>query len=72
MQDQNLPLATADTHYPLEVRGLSSPLLELARADGKGGEGGVIGTVRRMDAAIEPYLIGIWQRRCREPAWAAV
>ncbi|OHY59221.1 hypothetical protein BB780_03250 [Stenotrophomonas maltophilia] len=29
-------------------------------------------TVRRMDAPTEPYLIGIWQRRRREPAWAAV
>ncbi|MBA0281673.1 hypothetical protein D7Y44_01635 [Stenotrophomonas maltophilia] len=28
--------------------------------------------VSRMDAAAKPYLIGIWQRRCREPAWAAV
>jgi len=28
--------------------------------------------VRGMDAAAKPYLIGIWQRRCREPAWAAV
>jgi len=25
-----------------------------------------------MDAVAEPYLIGIWQFRCREPAWAAV
>ncbi|WP_206746802.1 hypothetical protein, partial [Stenotrophomonas maltophilia] len=25
--------------------------------------------VSRMDAAAKPYLIGIWQRRCREPAW---
>ena len=30
------------------------------------------GTLCRMDAAVEPYLFEIWQRRCREPAWAAV
>ncbi|WP_251275386.1 hypothetical protein, partial [Enterobacter hormaechei] len=29
-------------------------------------------TVRRMDAPTEPYLMKICQRRCREPAWAAV
>jgi len=28
--------------------------------------------VSRMDAAAKPYLMEIWQRRCREPAWAAV
>ncbi len=37
------------------------------RRDGSGGRG-----VSRMDAATEPYLMEIWQRRCREPAWAAV
>ncbi|CRD62359.1 hypothetical protein BN126360411 [Stenotrophomonas indicatrix] len=36
------------------------------------GRVGFAGVVRRMDAAAKPYLIGIWQRRCREPAWAAV
>ncbi|PSD22422.1 hypothetical protein C7E13_16220, partial [Stenotrophomonas maltophilia] len=25
-----------------------------------------------MDAAAKPYLMEICQRRCREPAWAAV
>ncbi|PPU54901.1 hypothetical protein XdyCFBP7245_16105 [Xanthomonas dyei] len=30
------------------------------------------GTFGGMDAAKEPYLFGIWQFRCREPAWAAV
>ncbi|WP_372362841.1 hypothetical protein ACCQ10_09065 [Xanthomonas sp. NCPPB 1325] len=30
------------------------------------------GTLSGMDAAPEPYLFGMWQRRCREPAWAAV
>lgn len=25
-----------------------------------------------MDGATKPYLMKIWQRRCREPAWAAV
>ncbi|WP_216655095.1 hypothetical protein, partial [Stenotrophomonas maltophilia] len=29
-------------------------------------------TVGAMDGAIEPYLMEICQRRCREPAWAAV
>ena len=30
------------------------------------------GPLGAMDGAHEPYLIGIWQFRCREPAWAAV
>ena len=38
----------------------------------RGGAGWVGGTLHRMDAVAEPYLIGIWQFRCREPAWAAV
>jgi len=25
-----------------------------------------------MDTAAKPYLMEIWQRRRREPAWAAV
>ena len=38
----------------------------------RGRSGWVRGGVRGMDAAAKPYLIGIWHRRCREPAWAAV
>ena len=38
----------------------------------RGRSGWVRGGVSRMDAAAKPYLMGIWQRRCREPAWAAV
>ncbi|WP_408022901.1 hypothetical protein, partial [Stenotrophomonas geniculata] len=38
----------------------------------RGREGGLRRGVSRMDAATEPYLMEIWQRRCREPAWAAV
>ena len=38
----------------------------------EGRYGWVGGTRHRMDAVAEPYLIGIWQFRCREPAWAAV
>lgn len=37
-----------------------------------GGAGWVRGGLRGMDAADKPYLMEIWQRRCREPAWAAV
>ncbi|WP_220084147.1 hypothetical protein, partial [Stenotrophomonas maltophilia] len=37
-----------------------------------GGANGLHGGVSRMDAATEPYLMKICQRRCREPAWAAV
>ena len=36
------------------------------------GAGGLAGPLGAMDGANEPYLIGIWQFRCREPAWAAV
>jgi len=38
----------------------------------RGRAGGLGRGVRAMDGAAKPYLIGIWQRRCREPAWAAV
>ena len=43
-------------------------IAEICRRRGGSGCGGV----SRMDAATEPYLMEIWQRRCREPAWAAV
>ncbi len=36
----------------------------------RGGSG--CGGVSAMDGATEPYLRKICQRRCREPAWAAV
>ena len=38
----------------------------------RGRAGGLGRGIRAMDGAAKPYLIGIWQRRCREPAWAAV
>ncbi|MEL6097767.1 hypothetical protein, partial [Stenotrophomonas maltophilia] len=36
----------------------------------KGRAGGLRRGVSAMDGAIEPYLMKICQRRCREPAWA--
>ncbi len=57
-----------DSDGDLSTHGGIYPIAEICQRWGGVGVRGV----SRMDAAAKPYLIGIWQRRCREPAWAAV
>ncbi len=52
----------------LSTHGGIYPIAEICRRWGGVGVRGV----SRMDAAAKPYLMEIWQRRRREPAWAAV
>ncbi|MEW2986109.1 hypothetical protein AB1A91_21610, partial [Stenotrophomonas maltophilia] len=62
-----------DSEYsiPTEIHPRMAWIHQIAEICQRWGGVGVRG-VSRMDAAAKPYLMKICQRRCREPAWAAV